>query len=132
MELELHPQCRQKAGKISCDIAQKLDRTKAEAETTGQRQKNEKKKPKKAIGGSSSKIIPFLEGGPIMIMNERVGYRIVGVKNGWMVMTDRGLFVCPFIASKDEKSPLEALKEALRFVDGHPFSKTENIGDKDC
>jgi len=50
--------------------------------------------------------------------NENSGYFIVGVKEGWMVTTEKGNFFCPFLAAKNKKLPDKALKEALRFVKG--------------
>jgi len=48
---------------------------------------------------------------------ENSGYHITGVKDGWIVTTEKGRFYCPFIVARNKKKIEEALKEALRFKD---------------
>jgi len=62
--------------------------------------------------------LPHSNSMPTMNLTKDPGYRIVGVYNGWMVKTDQGSYVCPFIMSKDENSPQDVLKKALRFTNG--------------
>lgn len=70
-----------------------------------------------------------------MVIKNDSGYRIMGVKDGWIISTEKGIEICSFLASRDKKSPVIALEEALTFfslLKENNIIKHEKISRENC